>query len=256
MVSSRNNPKVAGFTLIELLFVTPMVILIVAVMVGFAISLTGDALVARERVNAAYLAQNALDRIENDVRLSSTILATSGTLPSPQGRNNNFNGTQAFSAPAEFLVLEQYATTTSQYEQSRKLVFYNNQPYPCGNANEERNTVMRTKVIYYLDGSTLKRRVVVPAYASGDVCATPWQRNSCKNGLSDINQCRATDETIAENVSEIVFTYYELPADSSPVATPADTTRTVHTDLTINRSVAGTSFDTHRVMRASKFSIE
>lgn len=251
-----NNPPRAGFTIIELLFITPMVILVVAAMVGFAVSLTGDALIARERVNAAYVTQNALDRIEQDVRLSSTILDTSGTLPSPQGRNSNFNGTAAFATPATYLVLEQYATTNDPYNNTRSLVYYANQPYACGDAEVERNTTMRIKIIYYRDGTTLKRRVVVPSYTSGDLCATPWQRNSCKNGLNTSNQCRAADEVIASDVTSLTFAYYENAGDTTAILSPTTSTQTTHTTLTVDKDVAGRDVNVTRVMRASKLSIE
>ena len=254
----RSNSRQTGFTIIELLFITPMVILIVAAMVGFAVSLTGDALIARERVNAAYTAQNALDRIEQDVRLSSALLSTSGILPSPQGRNNSFTGTSAFATPATYLVLEQYATTKNPNNDTRSLVFYANQPNACGGTTEERNIVMRIKVIYYLDGTTLKRRVVVPSYSSGDLCAAPWQRNSCKNGLNTANQCRAADEIIATDVgvSGLSFAYYQEPGDATPVSSPDETTRTLYASITVNKEIAGRTVNVSRVMRASKFSIE
>ncbi len=246
-------PRARGFTIIELLIVSPLVILIVAVMVGFAVSLTGDALIARERVNATYTAQGALDRIEQDVRLSTRLLATSGTLPTPQGSNSGFAGTSAFASPANYLVLEQYATTQNPYGATRSLVYYANQPNACGSAAEKDNETVYTKIIYYRDGQTLKRRVIVP---TGTFCGTPWQRNSCKTGLDTGNQCRAADEIVAENVSALSFAYYTNPGDASAITSPSDTTRTVLATITVSQSIAGRSATATSIMRASTISIE
>ena len=251
----RANHPSAGFTLIELLVVTPFVIMIVAIMVGLVVNLTGEALVAREQSHASYTAQSALDRIEQDIRVSKEILATSGTLPAPQGRNSNFTGTSAFATPASYLVLSHYATTQGPHGTARSLVYYANQPNPCG-ATQEHNQVMYIQIIYYVDGSTLKRRTVMPSYSSGDVCNTPWQRNSCKTGLNTANQCRASDEVIAENVSAITFAYYENPGDTTPLSGPAVDTSTVLTTLTVSKPIAGRDISASSVMRASAIGIE
>lgn len=256
MPYTRTKPTAnRGFTIVEILIVSPMVILIVAVLVGFTVSLTGEALIARERVNVAYSAQRALDMIEQDVRISTQILSTTGTLPSPQGSNSSFTGTSAFSNTASYLILEQYATTKSPYDSSRELVYYANQPNACG-ATQNQNVAMRIKTIYYRDGTTLKRRVIVPSYTSGDVCATPWQRNSCKNGLNTSNQCRASDEIIAENVTSFSNVYYLLPGDTSPISPPTDLTKTALTTITVGTSITGKTISNTSVVRASITTID
>lgn len=243
----------SGFTVVELLIVTPFVVLIVATIVGLVVSLTGDALVARERTNTVFIAQNALDRIEQDVRISNTILETSGTLPTPQGRNSSFTGTTAFATPASYLVLEQFGTTQSPYNSTRSLVYNANQPNPCG-SDQARNIPMSIKVIYYLDGTTLKRRVIVPT--SGPFCGDVWQRNTCKTGLNTGNQCKAYDEVIAENVSSISYAYYQAPGDTSPVSSPDATTRTVLATITVTKPVAGRTITNTSVMRVSTTALE
>ena len=68
-----------GFTLVEMLVVAPIVILVVGGIVALLIALVGDVLIARERNSMAYNTQDALNLIEQDVRLSSNIQATTGT---------------------------------------------------------------------------------------------------------------------------------------------------------------------------------
>lgn len=244
-----------GFTIVELLIVTPMVILVVALMIGYSVSLTGDALVSRERTNTTFVAQNALNRIEQDVRLSYLLYATSGTLTSPQGSNNGFTGTSAFANPASYLVLGQYATSTSPNSRDRALIYYANRPNACG-ANQEYNESMKIMVIYYLDGTTLKRRTVLPSYVSSDICGTPWQRNSCKTGLSTSDQCRATDEVIAEDVSSLSFAYYNAASDTDTIDEPTEETTTVLATMTVSKSVAGRTASSTNVIRVSAIGVE
>lgn len=250
MLSMRSSTRAAGLTLVELLIVSPLVILTVAVMIGFAVNMTGDVLITRERTQTVYTAQAALDRIEQDIRVSTSILPTSGTLPSPQGRNSTFTGTSAFANPAIYLVLEQYATTGSPYYDSRELVYYANSPNAC--SAKEYNTPMQIKVIYYLDDTTLRRRTVVPP---GTVCDPAWQRNSCKNNNSS-GICRARDEVIAEGVSSLAFTYYQTPGGTSAISPPDITTRTVLTTISITKEAAGRSVSSTSVMRATTAAIK
>lgn len=251
MPSMRVNiSRSAGFTVIELMVVIPLVVLVVVAMVGSAVILTGDALVAREQTRAIYSAQNALDRMEQDIRISKSILATSGTLPAPQGSNSNFTGTSAFASPANYLVVEQYAMTGGPLDSNRIPVVYANQPNSCA-SGKEANTILTVKVIYYREGTTLRRRVVVPSYASGAVCDTPWQRNTCKSGHSAGNQCRAADEVIADGVDALTFTYYQNPGDTSAVTSPTSATKTVHAGITIKREIAGREVTATSQLRGS-----
>lgn len=252
MPFTPSRVRTAGLTLVELLVVSPLVILTVAIMVSVAVNMTGDAMITRERTQAIYTAQAALDRIEQDVRISTSILATSGTLPSPQGSNSSFTGTSAFASPASYLVLEQYATTGSPYQPTRTLVYATDSPNPCNNGKEY-NTAMKVLVIYYRDGTTLRRRTVVPT--TGTFCDTPWQRNSCKNNNSS-GICRARDEVVAEDVSSLSFTYYETASSTDPTTAPDDTTYTVLATMNVARRVAGRSVSSSTVMRASRAVLE
>ncbi len=255
MQSTHSNPTAPGFTLVELLIISPLVIAVVAVMVGFAVSLTGDALSKREEASMTYMAQSALDRIEQDVRLSDEILATSGTLPSPQGRDSSFAGTSAFTSSDGYLILRQYATSKNPYDSSRTLIHYSNQPNPCGSSHEY-NDLMSITVIYYLTNSILKRRTIVPDYTSTSVCSTPWQRNSCSSGLNAATRCRAADEVIAEDVTSLSFVYFLQPGDSTPIATPNNETSTVFSTIELSKTVAGRPITATSVMRASAIGIQ
>jgi type II secretory pathway pseudopilin PulG len=59
-----------GFTLVEVLVVIPIVILVIATIVGAMTLLSGDALVANQRIRLTESVQSALSAIEQDVRMS------------------------------------------------------------------------------------------------------------------------------------------------------------------------------------------
>ncbi len=96
------QPINAGFTLVEMLVVAPLVILLVGVIIGFITTITGDALTTNRRGAITYSAQQALDIIERDIRLSSNFLDSSGSLPSEQRPSS---GTE-FKTSDGYLILE------------------------------------------------------------------------------------------------------------------------------------------------------
>lgn len=66
----RISPTKKGFTLIELVVIMPLVILLIGAMVGVIVFLTGSALRSQARVQLQLDVLSALDRIEQDVKLS------------------------------------------------------------------------------------------------------------------------------------------------------------------------------------------
>ena len=151
-----------GFTLVEMLVVAPIVILVVGGIVALLIALVGDVLIARERNSMAYNTQDALNLIEQDVRLSSNIQATTGTLPSPQGSDSNVSGTAAFQSNSA-LILTLYATNLSPTDPNRLIITLNT-PSACGSPNATANTPFTYTVVYFVYNNSLWRRVIVPDY--------------------------------------------------------------------------------------------
>lgn len=251
---TANRPQ-SGFTLIEVLLVAPIIILAVMIVVGLMVVMTGDVIISRQRVAFAYSNQTALDQIEQDIRTGTQALATSGSLPSPQGSDAGFTGTAAFANPGSYLVIEANATTANPIDSTRQLVFYASQPYACGSANESNNSTMRVKIIYYVDGTTLRRRTIVPSYTSSSVCQTPWQRNSCKNGSTAASICQGYDDTVASNVSAFTVSYYPNSSSTTSVPSPDNTTGTVVVSLTQSGLAAGGTVSYTGTMRASLLNV-
>lgn len=246
MHSTRHN---AGFTLVEVLVIAPIVILVVATIVGFMTLLTGDSLVTNQRSRLANSVQTALSSIEDDVRLSYSLLDSSTSLPSPQGPGG---GSGTFNNNAQYLVLEMAATTANpQGSASRSLVYYANQPNACG-LGEEHNTTLDMQIIYFVENGTLYKRTYVPDYTAGDLCAEPWQKNSCSESqVSSVSRCIVADEIIAQDVSTFTLSYYATPSSPTTSASAANAT-TVRTVIETSAEVAGKTATFNGAIRATK----
>jgi type II secretory pathway pseudopilin PulG len=248
--SLRNNQSAKGFTLVEMLVVAPVVVLAIGGFIALMVTAVGDVLVTRDRNALTYNIQNALDRIEQDTRLSNTFLTTTGTLTSPQGSNNNFTGTAAFTNTSN-LILSANATDKNPADTTRQLVYYADQPNPCG-ASQTFNAIMNTKIIYFIKSGSLWRREVVPSWTASTVCATPWQRNTCSPGYTAA-LCQTNDTEILDDISSFDVKYY-TDATSTTELSDANAGSATTIEVTINgsKTTAGRTFTTSGVMRVNK----
>lgn len=264
-VHHRPATREQGFTLVEMLVVAPIAILSIATIVSLSVLMIGDALIAQDRATTVYNTQDALDRMEQDIRFSSAFLANSIAMPAGQGRDatpTNMSNTTAFATSsgttADTLILNQAATSSDPLDPNRAIIYYHNQPNNCANTNKYLNKVLAAKVLYFLryddaSGSTaLWRRTYVPAWdtnlaAANAVCQAPWQRRSCPI-VSGAN-CQATDEKLLENVSAFTLTYY---TNSGSTTTDSTTATNLRVALTTTRSVAGTTLTSTSTLRATR----
>ena len=234
-----NRAKQSGFTLIEMLIIAPIVILAIGGFVALMVNMVGEVIVTREESGLAFETQQALDRIEQDVRLSTQFLVTSGTLTSPQGSDDN---AAAFSNASNALLLSTLATDKNPADVSRGLIYIANQPNPCG-SDQRYNRVLLTKVLYFIKNGSLWRRTVVPTWntnsaATADantVCSAPWQVNSCSPGYTNTTQCQTNDEKIMDNITALNVQYYADAAGTTPL-TAAEATSSGSINVTINSS--------------------
>lgn len=263
MQTTHTTSRRQGFTLVEMMVAIPVAILVVVVLVAFMIMLVGSVYTSAGRVGAVYRAQDTLDRIEQDVRYGGAFLGSTGTLPPYQGSDATATsaGTgKAFtpSSSSSTLVIQQYATTASPYSSSRELVYY---AYPdstaCSQNTKVYNTPVQVMIIYYLSGTTLYRRTIVPQStiaptAPYPLCSTPWQRNTCLHPLDTTLVCRGLDDQVATDVSGVSFAYYASAGSSSSIPVSGGTTpRTVVASITTTSTVAGNTISYTSSMRAS-----
>ena len=239
-----NRARQSGFTLIEMLIIAPIVILAIGGFVALMVNMVGEVLVTREESSLAFETQQALDRIEQDVRLSTQFLVTSGAQTSPQGSDDN---AAAFSNASNALLLSTLATDKNPADVSRGLVYIANQPNPCG-GDQRYNRVLLTKVFYFIKSGSLWRRTVVPAWNTNSaetadantVCTAPWQVNSCSPGYTNTTQCKTNDEKIMDNITALNVQYFADAGGTTPL-TAAEATSSGSINVTINsqKTVSG-----------------
>lgn len=253
---SRSSAK--GFTLIEVLIIAPVVILAISGFVALMVTMTADVLVTRDQNNMTYENQDALDRIEQDVRLSTQFLVTSGTFTAPQGSNNNFTGTSAFTNTSSTLILGGVTTDKNPVDTSRKLVYYAGQPNLCG-PQEAYNRPFLAKIIYFIKDGSLWRRSVLPDYNTNaalddnTVCSTPWQRNTCSPGYSSSTRCQTNDTEMMKNVASFTTTYFGSPGSTTPLTnSQALSATTIEVALSGKKTTVGRDVTSSGTLRATK----
>lgn len=260
MSTAPRNSTPAGFTLVEVLVIAPVVLIVIGVLVGMIIALVGSAMATSNRNAMVYNNQDALDRIEQDVRLSARILPSTGSsnLTTPQGSDTNFTGTAPFTASSSVLVLDTVATTKNPADSTRQPVFYANTPNPCG-AQQSSNQLFLVRVVYFVSGGSLWRRTLVPVYNTNTtspnastVCNAPWQRNTCSPGQT-LAQCQTSDSEIATNVGSFNVKYLANSGSTIDLGSSGALSATA-LEVTINgqKSVSGRDITASSTVRATK----
>lgn len=244
-----NNRRSAGFTLVEVLVIAPLVLLLVGVLVGAIVVLTGDTLRSQGQASMTHELQNALNYIERDIRQSETFMSASGALPSPQGSNN---GTAQFTTGNALLIL-QTRVTTNPFADNRELVVYADQPNACSSPDAIQNTPLTMTVVYFLRDNSLWRRTILPANTAtgAGVCQQPGEVNSCTPTVSH-SRCTQSDMRLVRNADTSTIEYFSSPAGTTPIAaTAAASARSVNVNLNTTRTIAGRELSRAQQLRTS-----
>lgn len=255
----------SGFTIVEILIIAPVVILVIGAFISVIVSMTGDVLSTRGSNNLAYNIQDALNRIDQDVKTSGGFLATNNiTLTTPQGYNDdvtNFDNVDATSGTK--LILNVPATTSSPLAASPNLVYENN-PNPCGSSQVNSNNPVMLNVVYFVKNNTLWRRILAPANYKTIGCSIPWQQPSCSPALVVVPAfCATKDIRLVDGVNPstgFVVDYYTDPssttasnnvsATDSVRQTALQTTNTINVTITATNTIAGRDVTQSGVIRS------
>lgn len=241
--------RATGFTLVEMLIIAPLALLVIAGFIALMVTMVGDAIANHNRNSMTFDIQSALNSIEQDVRLSTQFLDTSGTLITPQGKNDS---TSAFTSTSGDLILGEIATTKNPLDPTRGFVYYN-APFNCNTPSQVfKNPIYFNTIIYFVRNGSLWRRTYVPN-PSGTPCNTPWQVNSCFPGYTNTTRCKTSDSEIMDNVDSISISYYVNPEDTTPVAaSAAKTASTIKVTINGKQTAAGRTFTSSAATRVSK----
>jgi type II secretory pathway component PulJ len=247
----------AGFTLVEVLIIAPVVILAITGFVALMVAMTSDVLITRDNNTMTFETQDTLDRIEQDVHLSTQFLVTSGTFTAPQGSDSNFTGTAAFSN-TNSLILGGLTTDKNPADSTRDVVYYAGQPNVCG-SQQSYNRVFLQKIMYFVKDGSLWRRAVLPNYNTNatldddTVCSVPWQRNTCSPGYSPATRCQTNDTEVMKNVSSFSIKYFSDPKSTTEIGSAnALAATTIEATINGSKTTAGRTITSAGSMRATK----
>ena len=275
---SHNKPSPnrlqQGFTFIEILIIAPIVILTIGAFITVIVGMTGEVLASRASNVLAYNVQDALNRIEDDVRLSSTFLPTNNiTLTSGQGYDDTTAGfSNASVANGEMLILSVPVTTGNPMSIANSIVYLANKPRPCGDPQITGNTPLTMNVIYFVKGNTLYRRTIMPSNYNdmpNTVCNAPWQQPSCAPNITG-TLCKTQDIKLVDGIGTNGFNvdYFNLANDTAANTVASDPTQldpargtamqaTATVGVTINSAstVAGRDISQSATLRATRLDI-
>lgn len=213
-----------GFTLVELLITMVLIGILSLMLPNFIANWLGAANLAQQRATLLSTAENALDTVNNDVRLSGTA-----------DTNNRWPDANAPNAPTDELSWQSDANTLvlakAALDSSHNVIFSDPAKYISQKDNE----------IYYLDGTTLYRRTL--ASNSADDAAT----TTCPPAAATAS-CPA-DKKVAEGVSQFAVSYYDANEDE---VAPTDA-RSVQLAITLEQKAGSktikASYTTRMVFR-------
>lgn len=225
--------KKSGLTLVEVLVIAPIVILLIGIFIGVIVSITGDVISTRSSNSQSFSIQDALNRIEQDVKYSTEFLATNNiTLTSPQGINDTtglFHNSDA--TYGSMLILNMYGTTKNPADSS-KSILYMNEPNSCASGKSDQNSPLMFNVVYFVKNNNLYRRVIARSdYASNcnpstKAAGTSWQQPTCTAGYVAAF-CKTQDELLVTNISSTdgFLTKYYPSASSSIITSATDSSK-------------------------------
>lgn len=250
----RNNRKISqGFTIAEMVVVAPIVILVIGVFIFGIVTMTGDILATRSANALTLNVQDALNRIEQDIKLSGGYLTTNNfTLSSPQGSDDLTTPfTNVGASENKPLILNTYATTSNPLSSSRNILYTYDQPNSCGSDKINQNKPVMLNVVYFVKSNTLWRRVIAPSFYNTVGCDKAWQQPSCTPGYNAAF-CKTSDERLVDGINStggFVVNYY----NSSNVNTNNDLTKASTATVNINatNTVAGRDIAQSSTIRAS-----
>lgn len=221
-----------GFTLIEVLVVAPIVILTIGAFIALVVTLTGNSLVSRESSILQYNAQDALSRIDQDVRTSISFLAVNditlaagnpqGYLANPDTASStgstvsftNINKVSSGGSPKSLILkhLIHDKDPSSNATSAANILYQANTPNPCS-GDYKKNTPMYANIVYFIADESLWRRTIMPTnYATpATFCGgtSTYQVPTCSPATTHAF-CKTQDTKVLENIQpeDFKITYY------------------------------------------------
>lgn len=209
MMNGKGNPPTPnsklrtpqGFTLVELLVVVPSTVIVIAVLTALLISLFGNLLVKNGRMQLEINTQSALFAVRDDAFFAARFAGDNQTgTTDAYAPGGSWNAVQD-----QALVLYEASFDANRQSADRQLIYERDQPYPCNDPAINENQYSLNTLIYFLSGTTLYRRVLVPDQTAN--CATTFRLQTCP--VAQATPTCPADTVIAEDVNAFTLTYYD-----------------------------------------------
>ena len=276
-----------------MLVVAPIVILTIGAFLTVIINMTGEVLSSRASNSLSYNVQDTLNRIEQDVKLSNSFLATnsinlaSDTTYSNTGINTNekqgySDDTTAFTniagSSGTSLILNMVATTTNPISASSSYVYLINKPNACAGASGL-NVPFTYNIVYFTktvsNVTTLYRRTIMPnnySDTTNTVCGVPYQQPSCSPAYMDTQLgsvfCKTKDIALVSGTSVSFLLQYFNGEASTAVNSVASTAvlaadrnvalqsaTTLGVSIDAQQTAAGRAVERVAVLRVSRLDV-
>ena len=275
------RPFSKAFTLVEMLVIAPIVILSIGAFIALIVNLSGEVLSSRGSNVLAYDVQDALNRIEEDVKLSVGFLATtdiSMSATNPQGYGasgsttafSNVDKTGSGGSPAS-LIIKGLVTDQNPQSIDASALYLANSPNECSDAEiYSKNRPVTMNIVYFVYNDALWRRVIMPAeyQDSGYFCGSneAWQQPSCQPGDTQAF-CKSDDIKLIDGISAsgFSFEYFTSASSTSPQGAAGNpsasdtardqalaTTPTVGVTIDAKRVIAGRDIERSGSLRVSR----
>lgn len=272
--------KHQGFTIVEVLVIAPIVILALGAFIGVMVNMTAEVLKTQSENNMVQNTQDALNTIEQDIKLSGQFLAANElTAHSPQGfadgqgpansdsNANSFTNVTSGNTRSKMLILRTFTTDKNPIDGTRQPIYTDQ---PSGSCDQKTiNKLFSSNTIYFVKDNTLwKRTIIQQGSGRPNLCDTPWQQPSCSATVSKGTYCKVNDTRLANNVSDFTIDYFVNPGDTTPVADAVDATKTiterndalsnasaVRVNIATSTTVAGREVSNSASMRATKLNV-
>jgi prepilin-type N-terminal cleavage/methylation domain-containing protein len=201
-----------GFTLVELLVTMIVISILSLTLANFIVTWLQAASLSQARTDLLATAQQALDTVTNDIRLSGSA-DSNNRWPDTYGPSGQFS----WQSSDQVLVLAKAAT-----DSQNNIIFSDPLKYITQKDNE----------IYFRSGTTLYRRTLASTDANDEATTTCPEANATAD-------CPA-DKVVATGVSNFSVTYYD--ADGQTVTS-------ITIEKMVNSKTIDASYDTRMVFR-------
>ncbi|MNH49901.1 hypothetical protein D3C73_14940 [compost metagenome] len=276
--------KNRGFTIVEVLVIAPIIILALGAFIAVMVNMTAEVLKTQSENGMVQSTQDALNTIEQDVKLSGQFLAANEiTAQSPQGyadgtgpinsqsNANSFTNVTTGNTRSKMLILRTFTTNKNPIDGTRKPI-YTDQPAPSCTPKTV-NKLFSSNTVYFVKNNTLwKRTIIQQGSGRPNLCLDPgetvWQQPSCSATVTKGAFCKVNDTRLADNVSDFSIDYFTTADGTSPIADADDPTKTItqrnallsdastiRVSITTSTKIAGRDISSSAAMRATKLNI-